>query len=265
MDGSLGVLYRNRGVPQIATRGSMVSEQAMWASLQLLNHNPSEIPDDLTLLFEIIYPDNRIVINYGQRESLVLLAARNRHTGEYLPFFPDVYELAQKHGFDTPQVFTFDGLTAVIESCGAIDANHEGYVIEFSDGQRFKFKGDRYRELHKLISGLTFKNTLRAMANNTVADFIGIIPDEFLDEVRGWIAEIEAIRDKMKSQAVEAFDAAPKTSRKDFALWVQSVIVKDSQPYMYALLDGKPIESIIYKHIENMPDRSIVSIDQLAG
>ena len=39
-------------------------------------HDLTGLDRDLTLCFEAIYPANRVVLDYGQREELVLLAAR---------------------------------------------------------------------------------------------------------------------------------------------------------------------------------------------
>ena len=82
MDGSLGIIYQAPdGLPSVATRGSFASEQAEWAT-QWLRKRPkfvaaaqSAISRNHTLLVEIIYPKNRIVIDYGELEELVLLTA----------------------------------------------------------------------------------------------------------------------------------------------------------------------------------------------
>src|SRR5688572_28380108 len=99
VDGSLGVLYRVDSEYRIATRGSFDGRQALWATEFLQAHyDLTGLPNELTLLFEIVYPDNRIVVNYGSREDLVLLAARNRFTGDYLPF-ADVRKIGEKYRF----------------------------------------------------------------------------------------------------------------------------------------------------------------------
>lgn len=248
MDGSLGVLYRDNGY-KIATRGSFDSEQAEWTT-RFLNeaYDLTNLPDAYTLLFEIIYPDNRIVVDYGTRQDLVLLAVRNRFTGDYLPFFPDVYELASAYGFSLPKVYTFNDIGAILEQTGVIDANHEGWVVEFSDGSRWKIKGDRYRELHKLISGISYRTTLAAMESGTLQSWIDTIPDEFLTDVRTWMSEITTAIDSRKAQVESAFHAAPKDDRKTFALWVQKHH-KDIMSHMFTRLDNKPLEPALYKEL----------------
>ena len=213
-------LYRLNGEYRIATRGAFHSEQAEWATDFLHEHYTlalAELPDELTLIGEILYPANRIVIDYGEREELILLAARNRHTGAYLPFFPDVYDLAHRFGFGLPRVFTFNNITEIIENTGTLPASEEGYVVEFSDGQRFKFKGDRYLELHRLISGLSFKHTLEAIQSGTVDYIRSQIPDEFLRQFNGWVSTIESVTNGIEHAAQDAFAIAPKDNRKNFA------------------------------------------------
>ncbi|MHB8626061.1 MAG: T4 RnlA family RNA ligase [Aggregatilineales bacterium] len=249
LDGSLGVLFRTPNGYRITTRGSFSSKQAEWATRFLNAHfDLSDLPEELTLLFEIIYPDNRVIVNYQAREDLVLLAARNRFTGDYLPFFPDIYDMAQRYGFTLPQVYQFNNLTQIIEKTGTLDASEEGYVVEFSDGTRFKFKGDRYLELQRLVTGLTYKNVLRAMSAHSLDEILKLIPDEFLIQTKAWIQEIQIAVATTKAAITAAMAEAPNGSRKDFAQWVQADH-KDLAPYLFAALDNFDIEALIYKNL----------------
>lgn len=101
LDGSLGILYRVDGEPFIASRGSFTSEQALRASdILRRKYRDVQLDDSLTYLFEIIYPENRIVVDYGDMEDLVLLATINTRTG--------VEQDAPEIGF--PVVKRYDGL-----------------------------------------------------------------------------------------------------------------------------------------------------------
>src|SRR5689334_2572498 len=65
LDGSLGILYPSDGGWAVATRGSFASDQAVHASAVLASRYPSFVPPPgHTVLFEIIYPGNRIVVDY---------------------------------------------------------------------------------------------------------------------------------------------------------------------------------------------------------
>ncbi|MBI5929771.1 MAG: hypothetical protein HY862_10710 [Chloroflexi bacterium] len=249
VDGSLGLLYRTPTGYRISTRGDLTSRQGAWATQFLNSHyDLAGLPDELTLIFEIIYPANRIIVNYGERQDLVLLAARNRFTGNYLPFTPDVTHLAAHYGFSLPITHSeFKSVEDILKHLPTLDADHEGYVVEFADDSRFKFKGARYLELHKLVFGLSFKNTLEAVQNGTVQAILDAVPDEFLSEVKTWISEIEGVLTRTQVKVQAAFDAAPKDTRKEFALWVQAN-QRDIAAYLFAMFDGRPIEPLIYRY-----------------
>ena len=245
IDGSLGILYFSHGW-KIATRGSFTSQQALFAT-DFLNRNYDlvDIPKSLTLLFEIVYPDNRVVVNYGDKKDLILLAGRWTKTGEYISF-EQVMNLASVHNFSLPKVYQFNDCAEIIEATKSLDPNSEGWVVEFDDGPRFKFKGEEYKKLHRLISGLSFKNTLECVASGTLEELTAIIPDEFMTEVSGWIDQIQSIVEETKDKVELAYSQAPKSTRKEFALWALENY-KSLSPYLFARLDGKPVEPLIYK------------------
>ncbi|HNB52644.1 MAG TPA: RNA ligase, partial [Anaerolineales bacterium] len=263
MDGSLGILYRTPEGYRVATRGAFHSPQAEWATRYLNEtYDLTDLPNELTLLFEIIYPENRVIVDYHGQESLVLLAARNRFTGDYLPFFPGMYELSQQYGFPLPQTYYFNNVSEIIARAGALDESEEGFVLEFSDGQRFKIKGDKYLELHKLVFSLSFKNTLEAYQSGTVDYIRSQIPDEFLAEFNGWVNEIETTLAQTQAAIQAAFAAAPKTTRREYALWVRENQLELS-PYLFAKIDGKPLLPMIYKlAFQNRGDDRVVKFSE---
>jgi len=247
LDGSLGIFYRDSGEYKIATRGSFNSEQAIWATNFLREHYNPAVPDELTLLFEIIYHENRVVVDYGDRQDLFLLAARNRFTGEYLPFFPDVVELAEYNALPLPKVYQFNNIDSILEMTGVIGPDQEGWVVEFSDNSRWKIKGDQYRELHRLITGLSFKWVLEAVVSGNIQSAFETLPDEFLGQAKQWYAEIQDHFDQVKEGCEQAFSCAPAgATRKEFALWVMENY-KPLSSYLFAMLDGRPIDLMIYQ------------------
>ena len=250
MDGSLGILYRWRDQFAIATRGSFDGDQAQWATEKLRDHyryNLKDLPEEWTLLFEIVYPENRIVVDYGKTEALYLLGIRNRHTGRDLPFYPHVYEVAQAYGFPTPRTFNFDSVMDLIAATDDLPATIEGWVVLFSDGQRFKFKGDRYVELHRLVTNASFKRVLESTRDGRYEQMVADVPDEFLVQIREWHKEI-----MNKVECTEARinlvmrDAQPSWTRKQFALWAQANH-QQLLPYLFAALDDRPVRPLIFK------------------
>jgi RNA ligase len=245
VDGSLGILYRQDGGYKLATRGSFDSDQAKRGTA-ILNeqYDLTGLPNCYTLLFEIIYPENRIVVDYGGFEALYLLAIRNRFSGEYLSR-EAFMQVARQYHFLVPFTLLNWSVAEIIEYCKRLDANHEGWVAEFADGQRFKFKGAAYLELHKLISGLTFSRVLDAVAAGNVDEMMAMIPEEYRAMVDGWI-EIINTRVECVTATVEAlFNDAPKDSRKDFAMFAG--LYPQYAKYLFLRLDSKDYKQAIYK------------------
>jgi len=235
-DGSLAILLRHNGY-KIATRGSFDSEQALWATEHLKKYDLSSVKDSLTLLFEIIYPENRIVIDYGDTEELILIGIRDRFTGEDF-FFKDVKELGDQLGFRTPECVNWT-IEDIVSDTKTTDG--EGWVLRFADGERFKIKSPEYVRLHRIISYLSFKHTLEAGP-----DWNPEVPEPHLGQIKQWQAEIaevvQTIRGRVESQYVEA----PKTTRKEYALWVKENCPKDAT-YMFMRLDDRDYIPTIYK------------------
>ncbi len=88
LDRSLGILYWYQGQPFIATRGNFALDQSVRANQILTTTYSSAIPlldKSLTYVFEIIYSANRIVVDYGDYEALVLLAVIETESGLEIP------------------------------------------------------------------------------------------------------------------------------------------------------------------------------------
>ncbi|MEY4928172.1 MAG: hypothetical protein RI894_2610, partial [Bacteroidota bacterium] len=137
MDGSLGILYWLNGKPFIATRGSFGGEQALHATAVLYQKYPhtfDKLNRNCTYLFEIIYPSNRIVVDYGATDDLVLLAIINNQTGSDEPL--------EDIGFQ--QVKRYDGINDLETLKHLEDTEKEGFVVRFSNGFRVKMKFQEY-------------------------------------------------------------------------------------------------------------------------
>lgn len=251
MDGSLGILYRTGSVGnwdyRIATRGAFESAQALWATEYLNTHyNLTGLPNDLTLLFEIIYPENRVVVDYHGFEGLILIGAIELVHGRDL-LYQECKVIADQFGFMQPKVYTFDSIRAALNLAAEIDANQEGWVLRFHDGQRFKVKGEAYRLAHKLMTGISFNRVLEAMQAGTFEQMIEGAPDEFLVTIKQYREEIQTTVDAIRLRVDKAFVQAPVKNRKMFALWCKEHC-PDDLGYMFTLFDNKDLVAAIFKH-----------------
>jgi hypothetical protein len=82
-DGSTIIVSKYKNNPIITTNGSFDNDQIDFAKKLFKKKYPNflnNLKDNFTYIFEIIYPENRIVIDYGEEEALYLLAIRDLKT-----------------------------------------------------------------------------------------------------------------------------------------------------------------------------------------
>jgi len=201
MDGSLGILYWLNGLPQIATRGSFNSEQSNFATHLLHTKYKSclsKLDSTKTYVFEIIYPENRIVVDYKEREELVLLAIINTKTGEEEPLI-DL-------GF--PVVKKYSDFTSLADLKQLDWENKEGFVVKFSNNFRVKIKFEKYVVAHRIVTQLSSIMIWESLkTNNSIVPFLDEIPDEFY----AWVKKTET---RLKEQ-FSKIEAAALTEYKE--------------------------------------------------
>jgi RNA ligase len=163
LDGSLGILYRHEGAWAVATRGSFESDQAIWASGHLRCRYPElRVPEGLTTLVEIVYSDNRIVVDHG-REDLVLLAAIDNSTGADVP----VWEIDWWPGPMVEQHVVGSAADAYMLATSNAFGEREGLVLTWyrpgKPSLRVKVKHPHYVQLHRIVTGLTERDIWRTI------------------------------------------------------------------------------------------------------
>ena len=190
MDGSLGILFFYDKTWVFASRGSFTSEQAIKGSEMLEEYFKYGVNFELdkTYLFEIIYPENRIVINYGDAEKLVLLGAIETATGEEVSYD----ELDARFYKTLSIVPRYDGINDVEKLKGMEEDNKEGFVVRFSNGFRMKVKFEEYCRLHSIVTNVSNKIIWKHLMNNLPFDeLLDRVPDEFYDWVLRTKKELE--------------------------------------------------------------------------
>lgn len=232
LDGSLAIAFHYNGRWHAASKGSFISEQAQWAQTWLDAHDTSLLDPKLTYLAEAIYPSNRIVVDYGDREALVLLAAYRPADGTEEPlaavaehwapigsaarawgFGSDITELEKAAANDTTMDGRIAGGTA-----------EEGYVIRFALGLRAKVKLSAYLALHKLYTGTNERTVWEVLASGQdPAVLFDQVPDEFAAWVRAAAASLRQRHAELVDAAVDSYAdvmaALPADpDRKTFAL-----------------------------------------------
>lgn len=248
LDGSLGILHRDpRGDLSIATRGSFTSPQALHGT-QVLRARHGDLPFDVdrcTYLFEIIYEGSRVVVNYGDRDELVLIAVIDNETGRDLPlpgWFPrrvDEIDLG-----DDPEALRQVHLSNT--------QNEEGYVIRFAgSGLRIKIKFGDYIRLHRLINGITPRRVLDILrAGTSLDEFLRDTPEEFADWVRTTAGEFTRRAGLVREDCLRNYrDIAHLPTRRDQAQAIKH-LPRQRQRVIFNLLDGRDSTQTIWDIVE---------------
>ena len=251
IDGSLGILYRAADGPAVATRGSFSGDQARWATAHLRAHyDLRTLPADVTLLFEIVYPANRVVLNYGDLEALVLIGARRHDGADYA--YAALAELAARYGFPlAPQtvIAGIHDLLPLIEQSTGI----EGWVVRFPNGLRVKVKTADYLRLHHARFQLTPETVRTALLTGTWEPLLLGLPEEFHPEALALAAAIRravaAEEERLQALLAEIRAAVSDETRKAFALYIRAQHLAD-QGALFALLDGRDIGPLLLRQLD---------------
>lgn len=249
-DGSLIIVFHYNGRWHAASKGSFISEQAQWAQAHLDAADLSGLDTGLTYLAEAIYPGNRIVVDYGQREELVLLAAYRPADGTEEPL-ADVAAHWKPIGPSVRSWGLSDGLTELENLAAAsttIDGSvvdgtvEEGYVIRFASGLRAKIKLSAYLTLHKLFTGTNERTIWEVLASGqNPAVLFDQVPDEFADWARAIADQLHADHARIVDEATTAYadvmaGLPPEPDRKTFAL---EAIKSPHKSALFLIHDGR--------------------------
>ena len=196
---------------------------------------------DVTYIFELVSPWNRVVVPYKDVE-IYFIGARNNITGEELD--PRVIE--DPRFLKRPAVYSFATFDEAVANAAALPFSQEGYVVVDKDWHRVKVKSKAYLQAHHLKDNgnVNPKRVLELIKTNEQDEFISYFPEykEHFDKVKAkYEATLTAIRWALA--ATEEMKMSMPT-KKDFAMHVLQQDPK-LRKYMFAQWDGKDIQKLI--------------------
>jgi RNA ligase len=248
LDGSLGILCSYDGNVVVATRGSFESEQAFfamnWIADQIREGHRWFPPEGYSYLVEIIYPQNRIVVDYKDLAELVLLSVMDREGKE------------DWHLFDSSTIFTKAKRInwnfrdpAALAQMERYHPGEEGFVVRWRNGFRAKVKFEEYKRLHRLITQVSTRSIWELLrSGKETSEIQDRVPEDFRKWVQAQHADLIISFDEIFSWALNTFSTGPlMANRKIFAEWAKQ------QKYpnlLFAQLDQKSIKDMIWRMLE---------------
>lgn len=238
LDGSLMILYYYNYQWQVATSGTpdasgevngygITFKQLFWDTFHAKGFVvPSVYQEDLTFMFELMTPFNKIVVQHKESD-LKLIGVRNRATGaEMNPAVYGMYDPVKQFGHK-------DSIDELLESFPEIDpCKMEGYVVVDKFYNRLKVKHPGYVKLHHMRDGLTPKGILSVIMAGEHEEVINSFPE--------WREVFENMKATLDGLAMELDqwwnDIKDIPQRKDFA-----ELAKQSKlpAILFLLLDKK--------------------------
>jgi len=204
-------------------------------------------PGNWTFIFELIYPENKIVVDYGEREELVLLAIKEADSGEEVD-----YETLKNLWI--PVTTRYDVNLDYLKEHQAIEfGNCEGFVVKFSNNYRVKIKYDEYVRLHKIVTEFHDKDVLQMLRDHSDLNTkIANIPDELYQHIQTLVTQYTEYYQRIEYETVAEYQRILSILpadyvRKDFAL--EAIKYKYKQ-VLFAMLDNKPTESLYWDIVE---------------
>jgi hypothetical protein len=261
LDGSLLIVSKYKGQLILRTRGT-VDAHTMDNGHELeifkekfLNSINHATPDtwNVSILFEWVSPQNKIVINYGAEPDWYVVGIV-RHDDYSLFEQSELDMWAKNKNFKRPATYTFSDVNDLLENVEQWKGK-EGVVIYSQDGQTLhKVKAFEYLKCHAFKGNATFENTIEMFFEFDMPSYqefetklIEKFDYECYKMVRGHISticdgfkEVLNVVDGM-NRFVNKIKSLP--TRKEQAVAVFSSYGKESNrsSYIFTILDGKSL------------------------
>lgn len=273
LDGSLFILFNYNGEWIYSSRGSFISTQAKEGENILKEMFPQHINLDkgLTYVFELIYPENRIVLDYGSERTVKFLTAYETDGTEHLILdrMKDLgFNIVTEYFFSSSNIFFsdkdvslhFNELSlfdrevslpekkALNELCSMNINNREGFVIRYENGDRVKVKFEDYIKLHKIRTNFSNRVIFEKWINKVpIEEALRDIPDEFNEWFRTGIKELnEKVDEIMETSKAYISGFNSQLDRKDFYAKLLTDVKMDSlKGAINMLYNDKSVESVI--------------------
>lgn len=267
-DGSLISSYVDQGNLCFKSKTSMFSEQSVEAQSFMMRAEHNALAERVlelakngyTCNFEYVSPTNRIVLEYQER-NLVLLNVRSNSSGEYVPYkelFKDgILRKYLVRGFD------FDTSSEdFVEEIRKMEGI-EGFIFELENGLKFKLKTNWYSALHHTKDSINnnqrlFESIVANASDDLKAMFFG---DDYAITKVNKFEEIHIgyLRDSL-GLLESVYASVAGKDRKDYAMTAQ--VALKNQPGLFPIIMQYFGKGIDYDTVIDKINQSFLKISK---
>lgn len=181
-----------------------------------------DLDSDLTYMFELVGPYNRVVIPY-EEPAIYFLGARNKFTGEEFNCSPEVAGALYMGRFKLPKQYPFNTLEHCIKITENFPWDAEGVVACDAQFNRVKIKSPAYVLAHFARNNnvINRKHLINVILTNEVEEFLCYAADykEELEKVQNLMKAYCKVGDQIAKSCQRLYDIPKKT----YAYWVQTL------------------------------------------
>lgn len=251
MDGSLIILFYYEEIMEwvIASRGSFISEQVQEAKKQFKTGVFGKLNKKNTYLFETIYPENRIVVDYGKTNDIFLLAVIETRSGKEIAY-EDIVKMYSKFFKIVEKIYDVN-VNNLFELRDYEEDNKEGFVIRFQNGFRVKVKFDEYVRLHGILTNVSNITVWEHLKSGYDFDrLFDRVPDEFYQWLRKTISKLTNDFNEIERLALKDFIRIYHINEiVDRKIFADEAKKTKYHSILFKLYDKRPYNEIIWKLI----------------
>ena len=201
-DGTLISVFNYNNKTYLTTNGSLENEYIDWA-WELFNEKYknfiNNVPNNYTFIFEMIIPESKVVIDYGDMRKLFLIGIRNMKDYRFLSY-EEMISFAKNNNLDITEEDDFSDVKTLIKKANSLrEANKEGWVLKITEPSEdyfVKIKLAEYFELHRMVSRISFKRVYNLYTTGNLESYMAIATEDIKNDITALIEEIDIIREK---------------------------------------------------------------------
>lgn len=251
-DGS-AIIVTNHNSNTIINTNGVFNNIQVTLTKQLLSEKYSyfynNMPEGYTFVFELVHPENKIVLDYGNIEKLYLLSIRDLRTLRLLTY-KELKEFADKWQLDITESYDFKSLNELVKiaetECKDIKEGWVIRVITDSEDFMFKLKYAEYFKLARIKAIPTLKKLYTLLQQDKLDDMMSSADEYICKEIND---KVQIINDYI-NKAVLLVENESKNILSEYNV-SRGNIPKEKLLVILDKLKGNVLSSYIIRYIKS--------------